>query len=247
MGGHRRWLTGCVVVAIAAAMAVPGTAGAAVTFGADMTKTPANSTAALSFAPVVDPSGAPNTGAPISGVLVSVRVKTTGAANTGTIRVLTQTSHPDATTYGFLNTAPEISIPFTADADPAGHVTQVLTRRPIDMGQKLGWFMNDPGMATKVSYNDFPGECAFFGAPHPTGTEQNYGTGSCNNNIILESGTIEADADHDGYGDETQDACPTNGATHSTCPLPAKTKKKCKKKKKHHSAFAAKKKCKKKK
>jgi hypothetical protein len=34
------------------------------------------------------------------------------------------------------------------------------------------------------------------------------------------SAELEADADHDGYGDETQDACPTNGATAGLCPLP---------------------------
>jgi hypothetical protein len=31
---------------------------------------------------------------------------------------------------------------------------------------------------------------------------------------------IERDADNDGYGDETQDLCPTNGMTHGPCPLP---------------------------
>ena len=32
---------------------------------------------------------------------------------------------------------------------------------------------------------------------------------------------IEPDADHDGYGDETQDNCPQNPAAHSECPLAA--------------------------
>jgi hypothetical protein len=32
--------------------------------------------------------------------------------------------------------------------------------------------------------------------------------------------SVEPDADHDGYGDETQDGCPTNGATTGPCPLP---------------------------
>jgi hypothetical protein len=31
---------------------------------------------------------------------------------------------------------------------------------------------------------------------------------------------IEHDADNDGYGDETQDACPTNASTQGACPLP---------------------------
>ena len=33
--------------------------------------------------------------------------------------------------------------------------------------------------------------------------------------------TIEPDADHDGFGDETQDACPTSAATALLCACPA--------------------------
>ena len=66
---------------------------------------------------------------------------------------------------------------------------------------------------------------------------------------------LEPDTDHDGFGDETQDACPSNATTQDVCPSPpvqpqtVKKKKKCKKhKKKHRSAESAKKKkCKKKK
>ena len=61
--------------------------------------------------------------------------------------------------------------------------------------------------------------------------------------------TVESDADNDGFGDETQDQCPTNAATQGACPA---KKKKCKKKKKKKgnreggAAAAKKKKCKKK-
>ena len=55
--------------------------------------------------------------------------------------------------------------------------------------------------------------------------------------------TVEPDADRDGFGDETQDQCPSNASTQGPCPV---HKKKCKKHKKH-SASAAKKRCKKKK
>jgi hypothetical protein len=63
------------------------------------------------------------------------------------------------------------------------------------------------------------------------------------------SAMLEPDADHDGFGDETQDQCPTNAATQGPCPVtPVTHKKKCKKHKKKHSASSAKKKkCKKKK
>jgi hypothetical protein len=60
------------------------------------------------------------------------------------------------------------------------------------------------------------------------------------------SAKLEPDADHDGFGDETQDQCSTNASTQGACPA-SSTHRKCKKKK-HRSADAAKKKkCKKKK
>jgi hypothetical protein len=59
------------------------------------------------------------------------------------------------------------------------------------------------------------------------------------------SATLEPDADHDGFGDETQDQCPSSASTQGAC---AASSHKCKKKKKHHrAAEAKKKKCKKKK
>jgi hypothetical protein len=51
--------------------------------------------------------------------------------------------------------------------------------------------------------------------------------------------SVERDADHDGFGDASQDQCPTNGARHGAC--------KCKKhSKKHVSRAGIAKKCEKK-
>jgi hypothetical protein len=58
------------------------------------------------------------------------------------------------------------------------------------------------------------------------------------------SAVIEADADHDGFGDETQDLCPTNATTQGACPATGKRAaalKKCK-----HKHGKKRKKCKKK-
>jgi hypothetical protein len=82
------------------------------------------------------------------------------------------------------------------------------------------------------------------GAPAdpPPGTRVTYEPGS--NHQIDVSAVLEADADHDGFGDETQDQCPTNGTTQGPCPVAPK--KKCKHKKKHKSGAVIAKKCKKK-
>jgi hypothetical protein len=184
---------------------------------------------------------------------VSVRVRTAGAAGNGVIRVLRQTSHPDASTYGLLNTDPEIPISVTADGTVPGHVTEVLTRRPIFAGDRLGWYINDPGSATfEQAAPGAPTQCAFAaGSAWTVGTSRDHQTVGCNNLPVLLSGTIEADADGDGFGDETQDQCPTNAAIQTACPtgvpLPGTApKKKCKKKHRSADASVAKKKCKKK-
>jgi hypothetical protein len=76
----------------------------------------------------------------------------------------------------------------------------------------------------------------------PPGTTKTYGQSSPGGYQVDGSAVLEADADHDGFGDETQDQCPTNAATQGPCPAP----KKCKHKKKHHSSAVIAKKCKKK-
>jgi hypothetical protein len=62
------------------------------------------------------------------------------------------------------------------------------------------------------------------------------------NDALLMQAHVEPDADGDGFGDETQDLCPSQAGTQGACIV-----KKCKKKKhKHHRASTAKKKkCKK--
>jgi hypothetical protein len=235
---------------------VPASAGAATVFGADLSTTPEFTASDLAITNVIKPGGAPDTGAPVSGVLVSVRIRTQGSGGDGVIRVLSETSHPAPDTYVFRNTPPEIPLSVLGDLSAEGHVTQVLTRRPIVAGQRLGMQFPDDDLGDiQNMHNDPSAECAYSLVEHGVGFNLSYTTISCNHNVSLLSGTIEADADGDGFGDETQDQCPTNGTAHGTCP-PATTaptptttptaKKKCKKKKHQRAATVAKKKCKKK-
>jgi hypothetical protein len=257
-----RWWGPLLAAATALAL-LPGSAGAATVFGADMTQ-PANITSAnLSIVNVIQPNGMVDNGAPVSGILTSVRIKTSGVAGTGVIRVLAEVDHPSASTFTFNNTAPEIPVTVTADATNEGHITQVLTRRPIAAGQRLGWQTTSSSGALTEQYNAPSGECAFSFLTHSLGADLTYSTFNCNHNLLLASGTIEADADGDGFGDDTQDGCPTNATTHGPCPTipsstppppspspspsPSLAKKKCKKnKKKHRSDAVMAKKCKKK-
>jgi hypothetical protein len=173
---------------------VPAGASGAVTFGADLSHSPVNSSGSNTVTNVIAPGGAPDLGAPVTGTLTSVRIRTTGAGGIGEIRVLTQASHPNPTTYGFLNTAPEIPVQVASDLTPAGHITEVVVSRPITAGDRLAWFINDPARGIFSSYNDPTAECAFLIADpptHMTGTTKDYTTSDCNHNVVLLSATIE--------------------------------------------------------
>ena len=193
------------------------------------------------------PSGDPETGSPMNGVLVSARVKTLGTGTTLNIRVL----RPTGTLLTFLNVGPETPLAVTTDPGPTGHITEATgLHHPIQTGDRLGVGYTQPIGGINVGATNGSAACAYrqgTGSEHPVDTEQSYSNFACSFEILVQ-GTVESDADGDGFGDDTQDLCPTDASTHGPCPVtaPPHKKKKCKKKK-HRSAEAAKKKCKKKK
>jgi hypothetical protein len=158
-------------------------------------------------------------GAPAGGVLTSVRVRTQGSAGTGKIHVLRNTTPLSASAVTFLNVGPDIPFTATADSDPGGHVTEISTRQPFAAGDRLGLTNNTGSMS--AYYADAPMDCVFTGSIHEPGTTTAYSGAGCNNFIPLVQGTVEADADGDGYGDVSQDGCPANSTIHSACPTPA--------------------------
>jgi hypothetical protein len=127
-------------------------------------------------------------------------------------------------------------------------------RLPIEAGERLGLYV--PGEPNQDGMCDIPSAAATgnqlrsFEGEAPFGISVDF-AGVRGDSPLNASAVVEPDADHDGFGDETQDQCPTNASTQGACPVTPVTsakKKKCKKHKKKHSASSAKKKkCKKKK
>jgi hypothetical protein len=96
-------------------------------------------------------------------------------------------------------------------------------RVPVATGDTVGFdFATATGshaFPDPLSAGCFNGGFAFFYNPHLVDgaapqAPQN-GTNSCE---LLVNATVEPDADNDGYGDETQDQCPTDASTHGPCP-----------------------------
>ena len=116
-------------------------------------------------------------------------------------------------------------------------------RLPIEAGQLIAVY-EPPGSAADCEANGSTGDNVAFSevgdpsdnvpAVYPSTFDSPY--------RVNAQAVVEPDADHDGFGDETQDQCPTNATTQGACPA----KKKCKHKKKHKSGALIAKKCKKK-
>ena len=94
------------------------------------------------------------------------------------------------------------------------------TRIPVQAGDLLGLSINTPG-----SYCLIPGAGGDTLAYTLNTTDPAVGStftpGSTVANYRLNlSSKVEPDADGDGFGDETQDQCPTNAGTQGACPPP---------------------------
>jgi hypothetical protein len=102
----------------------------------------------------------------------------------------------------------------------AGLVTSFLTRTPVDPGDLLGLRFVEPttGCLTFGPLGDVLAYEPFAPDPEP-GDERAllFPAASRTANVAA---VLEADADADGFGDETQDACPGEAGPESGCPTP---------------------------
>lgn len=121
-----------------------------------------------------------------------------------------------------------------------------LVRIPVAAGDQLAIYTPDgqPGNRTSAVWNSAGGgTVGNVSGAEPSGS---FSVSSFTTNTRLNlSASIEPDADGDGFGDETQDRCPSSATAQGSCP--AKKPKKCKKAKKKRKAAGKKKRCKKRK
>jgi hypothetical protein len=115
------------------------------------------------------------------------------------------------------------------------------TRIPVEAGDVIGLHTETLGQCFR--FTDATYQWASLDGPDPTpGNVVTFGAPGPNAQFDI-AARLESDADRDGFGDETQDQCPTNASIQSPCPV---KKKKCKHKKRHKRAAVVSKKCKKK-
>jgi hypothetical protein len=94
-------------------------------------------------------------------------------------------------------------------------------RIPVRVGDVIGFYLASPGPCL---INPSPGYdfSYVFGDQAPGTTEVFTPCGGCGSQLDV-SASLEPDADNDGFGDETQDACPTDETTQGACLIPDTT------------------------
>jgi hypothetical protein len=165
------------------------------------------------------PNGDPYSGgAPVSGVITSFRARAYSQEEPGQITFrLANLTLPDpnnlesalATAAG---TGPTITLPPIGEEEVS--ITEVPARLPVKAGQQLAV---DITKSVAIIYNSNGDKRSYlFSSPTLLEGEGQRASNQVLNELQVQA-TIEPDADNDGFGDETQDQCPTQAATHGPC------------------------------
>jgi hypothetical protein len=218
-------------VAFGLLIAAPGSAGAATQLGQTFTSTIATSDNYEMFQ-TTSPGG--QYAAPSPGVITAWSFQAGATPPQGLkLKIARHISGADYTVVGE-------SSPKSPPANQLSTYTDV--RIPVQTGDLLGMYSGmGPGSSNLVRFDSAYVEHERNGdtPPGSSNTFNPYG-------IQLDiSARLEPDADHDGYGDETQDQCPTNASTQGACPATGQRAAALAKCKKKHSK-KARKKCRKK-
>jgi hypothetical protein len=221
----RRLRGGVICAALAAAGAVGGSqAGASTLIGPPIgpntmgTLCGASPCTLMNTAPG---SGTATLTAPFDGVITAWHVVARDLASGDTVqlRVVRPTflaSSPNVWAITYVRTGTEVA-PSTAGFQEAS----AATRTPISAGEMLA--VTGPQGNVGIGAIQPAGGTAAIPATAPDGSSVTTGISSSISDLV--DADLEPDADHDGYGDETQDQCPTDAGTQGPCPTtrPAST------------------------
>jgi hypothetical protein len=219
------------LAALAASLVLASPGNAAVTFGSRLIDNPGTSlcenpsgdpgtingpcTMVMFIAPT-PPSGDPKQqSAPMSGVITKFRIKAIGDGGpaSATFRLANLVVDPSgnsaiATSAG---TGPTVQIP--ADTGSDAPVTQVGARLAVSAGQFLAVDGSPNLEALHVSDGS---KWTYLYAPPLVDGQAGRDSTEVTEELLVQA-DIEPDADHDGFGDETQDQCPSQATTQGPC------------------------------
>ena len=201
------------IISAAILLAVTGQAKAATTLGE--TFDPDGCAADTTYIQTVDPQN--SYGVPFDGVITSWSYQASQMLPATAVQLKIATVAPgadltmDADVTVVAQSAMEVPV--------AGVVNTFPTRIPVEGGQRIGEYVNGGGAGCSrqdPAYTDH----FFGGANVQPGTTDLFTVEDFQQNI---SAVLEADADNDGFGDETQDGCPAEAANQGPCVPPETT------------------------
>lgn len=213
---------GCAIATASAAflLAAPGYAGAAVTIGSDLAPDPVNAsicTGAASCTATDTQLPGQQLASPISGVVVRWRVRANNVEIGGPSLRLRVIRPSGVAAYTGINSSATQVFPNTGSLLTT--LTFVFgTRQSIAAGDRLAVDVEPPSGNFRMLTSPQAG-VTFARWQPPLGngatSSPNFIVG--NNNEATFNADIEPDADGDGFGDETQDACPGQKGDASGC------------------------------
>ena len=217
-GGRRGRLTAVISAALVALAALAPASPAAVDFGSDL-GSPATSSNGCGHpsctmwnANLHSSSTAGSLSSPMTGVIVSFTIKKSAGVWTPIhLRVI---SGPNGSFWQGRAASSDVT-----PASTAG-IETFAVRVPIAQGDYVG--MEQTGLPSSGSA--FSRSASVFGASGVTASPALPGDGTpvippfFDNSEYLLQARVEPDADGDGFGDETQDGCPTSASAQGPCP-----------------------------
>lgn len=210
------------VFTLAALLLIAPSAGAATTLGSNLSGTANDAYGCNSTCSIVPTSVSTGSAAStVDGVVVRWRIKTNGAGGPFGLRIA-KPFEP-----GLRIGAGSSGLVMAT----ATGVNEFATRLPIRVGDNIGLSITQATEANNVRYKPgvvIPGASAMYFQPElPEGGSGTAPTIVNDGAEVFVNADIEADADRDGFGDETQDRCPAVFGTADGCdvtpPVPVLT------------------------
>ena len=220
----KKRLTATVLASCGAVLLLAPAGNAATTFGSRLNQNPNTDPCSalttvcslVDFTHPVDPNGDPDSnGAPVDGVITKFRIRAVGQGGpqpvtfrlANLVSVAADKSSAIATSAG---TGPTVTVP--ADTGGDAPITEVAGRLPVTKGQHLAI---DERNVSAIYASSGDKDTYQFNTPLVDGQGPR-GSDDVTEQLLV-AAVIEPDADHDGFGDETQDACPTQATTQGAC------------------------------
>jgi hypothetical protein len=200
-------------IAVGALLALPSAGQAAENFGSRLSQNPANSNECqvlmgpctiASYIHPSDPNGDPYAGgAPRDGVITKFRIRGYGEGGPASVtfrlaRISLQSE--DVALGASAGTGPTVTLPEGNGGDVP--ISEFPGRLPVEKGEYLAI----DGTNVAATYNSSGDRYSYTFAPPLVDGQGQRGSNTATGELLV-AAVIEADADRDGFGDETQDQC----------------------------------------